>query len=119
MLWREAIENLKQKEKIEVEMDSEEDTYTMKPVQNLLDDVKKNRAIIENQRIRYRNSEGEYVAVADTIFRELNNYAFVGDKALQHHPDVVALVWSGFRLLLHVCDVTPLSNLQVGFSQSP
>lgn len=105
-LWGEAIEKLNQKDKIRIQLDSEEDAYSGKPVQRLLEDVKTNRAKIEKQRIRYKNSEGEDVAVADTIFRELNKYASIGDTALQHHPDVVALVWSGFKLLLQVCYVT-------------
>ena len=32
----------------------------------------------------------------------LEKVAKVGDVAIQHHPDVVALVWAGLRLLLQV-----------------
>ncbi|RPB07007.1 ankyrin [Morchella conica CCBAS932] len=98
-LWGEAIERLKKKAEIEGLTDFERG---VRPVQRLLEEVENRRTIIETQRICYRNRQGEEVPVSDVIFRELNNYASIGDIALQHHPDVVALVWSGFRLLLQV-----------------
>ena len=36
-----------------------------------------------------------------------------GDIALQHHPDVVALVWASVRMLLQVCDSVHRILLQV------
>ena len=32
----------------------------------------------------------------------LDKAAKIGDVVIQHHPDVVALVWGGLRLLLQV-----------------
>ena len=37
------------------------------------------------------------------ILRKVEKYAKFGDIAIQHHPDVVALVWASLRMLLEVC----------------
>ena len=38
------------------------------------------------------------------ILRKIEKFAKIGDIAIQHHPDVVALVWASLRMLLQVCD---------------
>lgn len=72
------------------------------PVECLLNDVKLLKKKVDSKRFSRKNDEGEDVFIADKIFAQLNKYAKIGDIALQHHPDVVALVWAGFRLLLNV-----------------
>ena len=37
------------------------------------------------------------------ILRKIEKFAKIGDIAIQHHPDVVALVWASLRMLLQVC----------------
>ncbi|KAI5836957.1 hypothetical protein DFP73DRAFT_532342 [Morchella snyderi] len=56
----------------------------------------------DKKRLSYKNADGNEIYIADQVFGQLNRYAAIGDIALQHHPDVVALVWAGFRLLLNV-----------------
>ena len=38
------------------------------------------------------------------ILRKIEKFVKLGDIAIQHHPDVVALVWASVRTLLQVCD---------------
>ena len=38
------------------------------------------------------------------ILRKIEKFVKFGDLAIQHHPDVVALVWASVRMLLQVCD---------------
>ena len=39
------------------------------------------------------------------ILRKIEKFAKFGDIAIQHHPDVVALVWASLRILLQVCEL--------------
>ena len=47
------------------------------------------------------------------ILRKIEKFVKFGDIALQHHPDVVALVWASVRMLLQVCDSVYRILLQV------
>ena len=47
------------------------------------------------------------------ILRKIEKFVKFGDIALQHHPDVVALVWASVRMLLQVCDPVYRILLQV------
>jgi hypothetical protein len=58
---------------------------------------------VDSKRFKYKDAQGKDVFIADKVFGQLDKYAGIGDAAIQHNPDVVALVWAGFRLLLQVC----------------
>lgn len=69
------------------------------------------KAITEKQkdclekRWTHQNSSGKRVYVRDSVdalIEQLNKYASIGDVIIQHHPDIVALAWAGFRLILQV-----------------
>ncbi|KAI5782397.1 WD40-repeat-containing domain protein [Peziza echinospora] len=54
---------------------------------------------------RYTNRDGHEVIVVERMGRLLNgieDYAKIVDVAIQHHPDVTALIWAGVRLILQV-----------------
>ncbi|KAI5836962.1 hypothetical protein DFP73DRAFT_601527 [Morchella snyderi] len=72
------------------------------PVDSLIKQVQALRKEVDGKRISYQKADGQDVFIADQIFGQLNKYAFIGDIALQHNPDVAALVWAGFRLLLNI-----------------
>lgn len=50
----------------------------------------------------YINEKGERIFIVEKITAQLDKYARIGDLAIQHNPDVVALAWAGFRFLLQV-----------------
>ena len=51
------------------------------------------------------------------ILRKIEKFVKFGDIALQHHPDVVALVWASVRLLLPVCDDSIDASAWINFSR--
>lgn len=69
---------------------------------SLIDYVTDQRTKIDKSRLYYTNSKKEKVYYAEVFLTQLGRYATIGDIAIQHHPGVVALAWSGFRLLLDV-----------------
>lgn len=74
----------------------------MKLVDELIKDVKEKKGQCEEKRWFKATKEGEKVFLMDALLGQLNRYAKIGDLAIQHHPNIVALAWSGFRLLLQV-----------------
>ena len=40
------------------------------------------------------------------ILKSLDKYSTIVDVAIQHHPDITALVWAGFRFILQVSHLT-------------
>lgn len=56
----------------------------------------------DDKRWFYINDQGEKIFFVEQLLGQLNKYAKIGDIAIQHHPDIVALAWSGFRFLLQV-----------------
>ena len=47
------------------------------------------------------------------ILRKIDKFVKFGDIAIQHHPDVVALVWASVRMFLQVCDSMYRKSLQI------
>ena len=47
------------------------------------------------------------------ILRKIEKFVKFGDIAIQHHPNVVALVWAGVRMLVQVCDSMYRTSLQI------
>lgn len=74
----------------------------MKLVDELIKDVREKKGRCEEKRWFRVTKEGEKVFLMDTLLEQLNRYAMIGDVAIQHHPEIVALAWSGLRLLLQV-----------------
>jgi hypothetical protein len=77
----------------------------MKLVDELIQEVEEKRGQCEEKRWFRVTKEGEKVFLMDALLGQLNRYARIGDIAIQHHPEIVALAWSGFRLLLQVRDI--------------
>jgi hypothetical protein len=50
----------------------------------------------------YYESNGEKIFYADILLTQLNKYMVIGDIVIQANPQVAALAWAGFRLLLQV-----------------
>jgi hypothetical protein len=71
-------------------------------VHKLIDETKTKKEECDAKRFFYEDSRGEKVFYADALLNQLSKFALIGDIALQQNPDVVALAWAGFRLLLQV-----------------
>ncbi|KAI5838324.1 hypothetical protein DFP73DRAFT_269522 [Morchella snyderi] len=97
-LWKIAINKL----------DGETRKYIAEPendidlVKALIEEITQKKKECNAKRWFYTNSKGENVFYVEALVGQLNKYAQIGDVALQHHPDIVALAWSGFRFLLQV-----------------
>jgi hypothetical protein len=76
-------------------------------LEKLIEATEKKKEELDKTRWSYTNKDGEKVYITDSLLRQLNRYATIGDIAIQHDPQVVALVWAGFRFILNVsykCD---------------
>ncbi|KAI5853280.1 hypothetical protein DFP73DRAFT_535869 [Morchella snyderi] len=71
-------------------------------IDGLITEIKNYNTDINNRRWFRINDEGEKVFFVEKVIFQLEKYAKIGDVAIQHNPDVVALVWAGFRFLLQV-----------------
>ncbi|RPB06513.1 hypothetical protein P167DRAFT_116312 [Morchella conica CCBAS932] len=68
-------------------------------VENIINDLKERKEQCDDKRW-FIIKDDRKVFIVDNLLVQLNKYAAIGDIALQHNPDVVALVWAGFRGLL-------------------
>lgn len=98
-LWGQALEKLRKKGL--GGFGSEKDGG-IQLVRKLIDETKARKEECDAKRFFYENTHGEKIFYADALLKQLNKYALIGDIAIQYHPNVVALVWAGFRLLLQV-----------------
>lgn len=71
-------------------------------VKALIEEITEKKKECNAKRWFYTNSKGENVFYVEALVAQLNKYAHIGNVALQHHPDIVALAWAGFRFLLQV-----------------
>ncbi|KAI5836997.1 hypothetical protein DFP73DRAFT_601596 [Morchella snyderi] len=69
--------------------------------QNLIDEVERKKLGCDSKRWFYNKNDNK-VFIVETLLVQLNKYATIGDVMIQHNPDIVALVWGGFRGLLQV-----------------
>lgn len=70
-------------------------------VKNIINDLTERKKQCDDKRW-FIIKDDRKVFIVDNLLMQLNKYAAIGDIALQHNPDVVALVWAGFRGLLQV-----------------
>lgn len=70
-------------------------------VDNIIKDLKERKEQCDDKRW-FIIKDDRKVFIVDTLLVQLDKYAAIGDIALQHNPDIVALVWAGFRGLLQV-----------------
>lgn len=70
-------------------------------VKNIINDLTERKEQCDDKRW-FIIKDDRKVFIVDNLLIQLNKYAAIGDIALQHNPDVVALVWAGFRGLLQV-----------------
>lgn len=71
-------------------------------VKSLIETIQEQKEACDEKRWSYVNTAGQKVFYLETLIEQLNKYALIGDIAIQHNPDIVALAWSGFRFLLQV-----------------
>ncbi|KAI5839408.1 hypothetical protein DFP73DRAFT_634605 [Morchella snyderi] len=69
-------------------------------IDDLIMEIRKYNKDINNRRWFRINDKGEKVFFVEKVIFQLERYAHIGDVAIQHNPNVVALVWAGFRFLL-------------------
>lgn len=99
-LWEQALSRLQPQDTAGVDLNA--DTLPGQLLRNLINATEEKKGEIEKKKWVYLNSRGEKISYADTFLTVLNKYAAIVDIAIQHDPHVVALLWSGFRLLLQV-----------------
>jgi hypothetical protein len=101
-LWQKALNELplEDKENTDIEHGSK-----IRLLEKLLEETEKKKEELDSKRWGYINREGEKVFIADLLLGQLNRYAAIGDIAIQHDPQVVALAWAGFRFILNVSRV--------------
>ncbi|RPB13463.1 hypothetical protein P167DRAFT_605061 [Morchella conica CCBAS932] len=71
-------------------------------IDGLITEIDKYNTDINNRRWFRINDKGEKIFFVEKVIFQLERYAQIGDVAIQHNPDVVALVWAGFRFLLQI-----------------
>jgi hypothetical protein len=109
-LWRLAVDKLEDETRKNIAGSGDD----IDLVKALIDEINKKKKACNAKRWFYTNSKGENIFFVEALVGQLNKYAQLGDVALQHHPDIVALAWSGFRLLLQVrcvSIVNPITTL--------
>jgi hypothetical protein len=97
-LWKRALEEL-QSDLEGIELG---DGTNIDLLRNLIDATEKKKEELDKNRWSYTNRKGEKVYITDSLLRQLNKFATIGDIAIQHDPQVVALAWAGFRFILNV-----------------
>lgn len=97
--WEQALSRLQpeSREGIDFQKDGKVDL-----LREFIRETTKKKRECEDGRWGYIDDNGKKVFYADILLTQLNRYVAIGDIALQHHPDIVALAWAGFRLLLQV-----------------
>lgn len=104
-LWEQALCRLRPEDTEGVDFQVDDKPRVL--LGNLIHETEQKKKEIEAQRWVYHNKSGEEVSYADTFLTQLNKYVRIVDIAIGHDPHVVALVWSGFRLLLQVSRAFP------------
>ena len=59
----------------------------------------------QKRRLRFPGWHGKAIVVVErlgTVLKTMNKYATIVDVAIQHSPEVTALVWAGIRVILQV-----------------
>ncbi|RPB12644.1 hypothetical protein P167DRAFT_574015 [Morchella conica CCBAS932] len=97
-LWSQAVDKLEEEDRKSIS--GSRDNINL--VEGFIGEIEKKQEECDKKRWFYTNSRGKNVFLLDGLVTQLNKYANIGDIALQHHPDVVSLAWSGFRFLLQV-----------------
>lgn len=98
-LWQVAREKLPKERRERVFKDESCDQNL---VQALINRVERKKDDIDDKRWYYEKEDGSKVFYMESALEQLQKYAGIGDIAIQHNPDVVALAWAGFRFLLNV-----------------
>ncbi|KAI5839403.1 hypothetical protein DFP73DRAFT_211540 [Morchella snyderi] len=98
-LWEEAFR--KMREQNEGRQGDDEMPPKGSLVDNIIKDLKERKEQCDDKRW-FIIKDDRKVFIVDTLLLQLDKYAAIGDIALQHNPDIVALVWAGFRGLLQV-----------------
>jgi hypothetical protein len=98
-LWEKALEKLQPDDLEGIKV---EDGSSIDLIRNLIEATEKKKKELDNTRWSYTNKDGKKVCITDSLLRQLNRYATIGDIAIQHDPQVVALAWAGFRFILDV-----------------
>jgi hypothetical protein len=98
-LWEKALEELQPDDLEGIKV---EDGSSIDLLRNLIDATEEKKKKLDNTRWSYTNKDGEKVYITGSLLRQLNRYATIGDIAIQHDPQVVALAWASFRFILNV-----------------
>jgi len=70
-----------------------------------IEEIKSAQKALEDKKWYYTDRHGRRVDVGDRmrrILRSVEGCARVVDVAIQHHPEISALVWAGARFILMV-----------------
>jgi len=70
-----------------------------------IEEIKSAQKVMEDKKWYYTNRHGRQVDVGERmrrILRSVEDCAKIVDVAIQHHPEITALVWAGARFILMV-----------------
>lgn len=71
-------------------------------VQALIDSVQRKKDTADDKRWYYEKEDGTRVFYLESALEQLQMYVGIGNIAIQHNPNIVALAWAGFQFLLNV-----------------
>ncbi|KAI5839141.1 hypothetical protein DFP73DRAFT_222388 [Morchella snyderi] len=97
-IWSQAVDRLAEEDRESIPKPGD----GINLVKGFIGEVERKQEECNKKRWFYTNNRGNNVFLLDGLVTQLNKYATIGDLAIQHHPDIVALAWSGFRFLLQV-----------------
>lgn len=99
-LWEQALSRVRPEDIEGVDMQGNGNPSLL--LQDMIQVTEQTKSEMEAKRWVYKNTNGEEVSYADTFLTVMNKYGKIVDIAMQYDPSVVAVVWSGFRVLLKV-----------------
>ena len=108
-LWDQTLEIVKRKLSINNTPFSLDDNLHPKSatenIQSIIQMLEGAQEDEQKRRLRFPGWHGKEIVVVErlgTVLKTMNKYATIVDVAIQHSPEVTALVWAGVRGILQV-----------------
>lgn len=76
-------------------------------IREVIENLENAQKDIESKRWSYRDRNGNDIVIVErlgNILKSVNKYAMIVDTAIQHSPEITALVWAGMRGIIQVCE---------------
>ena len=108
-LWQKTLEIAQEsltRYKLPLELGSLQSQSAAENIQSLVKELETAHREIKDRQWCYKDRQGNEVVWVERlgkILKSVDKYAAIVDTAIQHHPDITALVWAGTRTILQVC----------------